>query len=159
MSKVYGDWKKLKKALNNLGKFTDDIQEVGKKAGEYVELKIKDNIENQSLNLAPLAQEYWRRKIAEGYDPRILIRTGEYLDSIKIVDIQETGNGISIFVGVEDGITETGISMSELATYIEYGTRKQPARLPITQSWEKMRSEVRRMIIEEIQVAFKGAVR
>lgn len=159
MSELYGDWDKLFNALYNMqdmkGKLADAVVETAK----TVEINIKSFIENQEIDLVPLTEEYLRRKVAQGYDPRILIKTNQYLESIAVTDIEISNRNITIFVGVIDGATSTGISLAELAYYIEYGTFRQPARLPFTKSWERMRADIQKEFIDRIKDAFEGCFR
>lgn len=148
---LYGDWDRVKRVLRNLQDNTDEYHEVAIRIGEYVADKVREYIESQKLMLAPLDKEYRRGKIKAGGDPRILINTGEYVDSIKVVDIDIRGDEIDVFISVEDTVTKTGISMKELAAYLEFGTRRMPARLPFTQSWLLMKEDVRNKANEELK--------
>lgn len=141
-SEVYGDWDEVKRILRDLndmdGTYEDVIVEMGHKIAD----KVKELIASQSIYLEPLDKEYRQQKAKEGHDGRTLISTGDFLESIEVTDIQIGADDIEVFISIKDGVTETGISMRELAQYIEYGTRNQPARLPFTRSWEAMKSEV-----------------
>lgn len=141
-SELYGDWEELKRILHNLSDMDSTYEEIIIDMGHKIAEKVKELISTQSIYLEPLEAEYRQQKAMEGQDGRTLIRTGDFLDSIEVVDIQVSGDDVEVFISVKDGVTETGISMRELAQYIEYGTRNQPARLPFTRSWEAMKSEV-----------------
>lgn len=152
---LYGDWDKAKRILRDLSNNTKEYHEVAVELGEYIAQKVKENIESQKLALAPLDREYREGKIKSGGDPRTLINTGEYVDSIKVTDIDIRGDEIDVFISVEDSVTRTGISMKELAAYLEYGTRRMPARLPFTQSWLLMEDEIKRKASAELKAIIR----
>lgn len=151
---ISGDWDKfnqiLKDLKNNRREYQDVIEDVGYKIADY----IKELILNQSIHLEPLVEDYRKKKIAEGYGDRILVRTQDFVNSIDVVDIKVQGYDIEIFISVEDGMTETGISMRDLAHYLEYGTENMTAREPIKKSWEHMKSEV----IDEVMSNLKNII-
>lgn len=141
-SELYGDWGKLKNILHNLKDIDDEYESVIKEMGEKIAERVKSLIASQSIYLEPLEKEYLAQKQSEGRDERTLISSGEFLDSIKVIDIEIGDDSIDVFIGVEDGMTETWIPMKELAYYIEYGTENQPARMPFARSWEEMKAEI-----------------
>lgn len=157
-SGLTGNWGQVNSALYNLSR-TKNYDKVLTTIGNLVVNRIKQNIMSQSIQLVPLQEEYKRRKIAAGHDPRILISTGEFLNSIVVKDVQSSGDSFSITVGVEDGSGSNGISLEELAYYIEYGTSKQPGRFPFTLSWEEMRSRVSNELINQISVTLQEGFR
>lgn len=158
-SELYGDWGKLKGILNNLRNLEGEYDDIIIEMGNEIANRIRGLVESQSIYLEPLQEEYRERKVAEGYDKRTLIRTGEFLESIRVIDIRTDGDEVDVFIGIEDGTTETGISMRELAMYIEYGTENQPARLPITRSWESMKAEVISETMNKLRDKIEGALR
>jgi hypothetical protein len=74
--------------------------------------------------LARLNEQYLQWKIRMGYDRRILIRTGDYLDAITVV---RQGRGARVDIDTS-ARTMNNIPMTLLAKWLEYGTRKMPAR-------------------------------
>lgn len=152
---LYGDWEKAKRILRNLSDNTEEYHAVAIAMGELVADKVREYIESQKLILAPLDREYREGKIKAGGDPRTLIYTGAYVDSIKVTDIDIRGDEIDVFISVEDSVTRTGISMKQLAAYLEYGTSRMPARLPFTQSWLLMKEEVRKRANEELKAIIR----
>ena len=158
MSKLTGDWGKVNVALKNVKDLKYSLEEDFEGIGEDIAERIREFIENQELDFAPLTQEYLAKKIKQGYDPRVLIRTGEYVESIKVTEVDSDRDSIHIFISVEDGATETNLSMKELAEFIEYGTKKQPARLPFTQSWERMKGQIKREVERKIAEEVRKAV-
>lgn len=157
MSELYGDWDKALRMMNNLkGLETHELAYELIDVGDNIAERIKEYIEEQSLAMEPLVEEYKNRKVREGYDPRILIRTGEFIDAIKVTDVEETDKTALVVISVDGGQTETGIDMKELAQYLEYGTSDMPARYPITLSWEKMHGEIRKRVADRMLVILEG---
>lgn len=153
-SYLYGDWEELKRRVRGLSDNNSSYKDAVRNVGDGIAEKIRSYIESQALDFAPLQEEYLAAKVSQGGDPRILIRSGAYAESIKTVRDEERAMDLFMFISIEGGTTETGISMQELAEYIEYGTSRQPARLPITQSWEQMKNDVQR----EIGSVIKGII-
>lgn len=149
-SSLFGSWGKFQRMLTKLEDNPEQYFRVVESMGEKITERIWDIIEGQEIYLEPLTKEYEFRKAKEGYDERTLIRTGDYLNSIKVIDITSSGDSLEVTIGVEDGTTETGISMKQLALYIEYGTQDQPARMPFQRSWEVMKRDVEQEISERI---------
>lgn len=154
MSGLYGDWNKLRDVLKSWEH--KQVKKVAEEVAETIADKVREHIFNQDLNFAPLVEEYRQRKISDGYDPRILIRTGSFVESIEVKSINYVGDKVTVIVGVKEGITETGIDMTDLAEYIEYGTFKQPARMPFHLSWEEMREEIKKSVVDKISVELGG---
>jgi len=76
---------------------------------------LRDFIKEQKGNWEELSEQYKAYKQRKGLDPRILIATGKYLNSIKVV---QEGTRFKI---VPEGY-------EELAQYLEFGTSRMPAR-------------------------------
>lgn len=158
-SELFGDWEKLKHVLRKLADNPHQYEHIVISMADKIVERIWDLIESQSIELEPLVEEYRQRKVAEGYDERILIRTGDFLNSIQVTDIQTNGDDITVLISVEDGRTETGISMKELAQYIEYGTSNQPARMPLHRTWEEIRHSVKKEVMERLKAEIGSELR
>jgi hypothetical protein len=154
-SKLFGDWNKFNRTLNKLANNASQYQGVVQSMSDKIVENLWDIIESQSIYLEPLKEEYLRRKIAEGYDERILIRTGDFLNSLQVLDIQSDGDSMTVFIGVEDGETKTGISMRELSYYLEFGTEKMVGRHPMLRSWEVMKAEVEREVADKLKASIQ----
>jgi HK97 gp10 family phage protein len=93
--------------------------------------KLKSAILTQTLPHAPLSPRYKRRKIKQGFDGRIGVRTKSMVKSLKFFEDSPT----EFFVGIRrqqpfGGKRRKG-SKTSIPTYarrFEFGTRKQPAR-------------------------------
>jgi hypothetical protein len=158
-NKLFGDWNKFERVLKNLSNNSSQYQGVIISIGEKITERIWDLIESQSIELEPLVEEYRQRKIREGYDERILIKTGDFLNSIKVTDIESNGDDLIVHISVEDGTTETGISMKELAGYLEYGTSDMIARQPFLRSWEEMKNDIQREVADRLKAEIVGDLR
>jgi HK97 gp10 family phage protein len=158
-SKLFGDWNKFRHVLEKLADNADQYQGIVQSMADKIVEKLWDIIEQQAIELEPLKEEYRQRKIAKGYDERILIKTGDFLNSLAVLDIQSDGDSMTVFIGVEDGETKTGISMRELAEYLEYGTENMIGRHPMQRSWEQMKSEVESEVASKLKSAIGGAIK
>lgn len=96
-----------------------------------VKNRVEQSILSQSFKISPLTKKYLKWKIAKGYSTRVLIRTGRYVKSIVIkrIDDPKTKEGLGYAVGI-DGRKKTasGEPMWKLAAWLEYGTKRMPAR-------------------------------
>lgn len=70
-----------------------------KKAAMMLERQIKKGLARGTLELAPLSPGYLARKLAEGYSPNPLLRTGE---AMRTVTTRAVKNGY--FIGVPRGV-------------------------------------------------------
>ena len=140
---VYGDWDKLNRILHNLSDSNNEHQDVVEDLGNEVADRIYQAISNQEIDLEPLVEEYRKRKQQAGYGNDILIRTSDYVNSIDVTDVQVQGHDIKVTIGIMDGTTETGLSMQELAYYLEYGTEDMVGRRPIEKSWEHIKEDIK----------------
>lgn len=93
----------------------EKIKEYTVKRLEYYKNELRRYIEDQKGNWVPLNVTYLQHKQALGLDERILIATGNYINSFKVV---VNGNQI--------GIAAEGYE--ELGKWLEYGTSRMPAR-------------------------------
>lgn len=92
----------------------------------------KEIIESQSYKWQPLSDQYLEDKIVRGYDPRIYIRTGEFLESISWgVTHGRVWTGIparAMHTGRlarADESTRRPVPMRWLARWLEFGTTQK----------------------------------
>jgi hypothetical protein len=75
--------------------------------------RLRKNISQQLLPMAPLDRAYAAKKASKGLDPRILVATKEYLDSFQVV---------------QEGTSASVSSGNVHAQALEFGNAQQPAR-------------------------------
>lgn len=115
------------------------IDEFGRFVMEEFVKNVKKRIEQQDANWVPLDPKYLARKIKEGMDPRILIRTGAYLESIKYERLGK--NRYRIFAEGNE----------ELSSYLEFGTDKMPSRPHFRQSFEQVQLAMKQILDRQIK--------
>ena len=99
--------------------------ETNKELARRITRDAKEAIENQEFDWTPLSSKYLARKISEGYDPRTLVRTGEYKDAISWgVTHGKIWAGIPSRKIHED----SGMPLFKLARIHEFGTATIPPR-------------------------------
>jgi len=91
---------------------------------EEVAKEWQKRIYGQQFRLKKLTREYMDWKIAFGYDRRILIRTGKYVESV-IVRRTKTGAMVDLDARKR---TFSGEPLWKLAHWLEYGTSKMDPR-------------------------------
>jgi len=116
--------------------FEDSAKESAKEflklRSEALTRQLRDAILGQKYNWYPLDAKYLRRKIRQGFDPRILIRTKEYVESLQVSKPEESELGILYRVEVPDKEHNSGLPFQELARIMEFGRRdgKKPYARP-----------------------------
>jgi hypothetical protein len=134
-SRLTGDWNgfgvKLKSLLN-FGDFTDD--KVAKDAEQLLNI-IQGHIANQDLPWKPLSESTLRQKD----NKLIYIESGELVSELAVKKIEKN----KYFVGAPQGIThsQSGLDVSKLMEYLEYGTDRIPPRPLIKPSYEEFQSK------------------
>lgn len=132
----------LKQVRDNYSKIGNEIVDTNAKI--YYDRLIQ-NIQSQSLSLTPLNAQYQARKGLLGLDTRVLIATGEYLDSIQIRSVYK-GKETRRHVGVDSRSTHSGgLKMSSLAIILEYGTSdgRIPPRAHYSTTWQQVLPEIK----------------
>lgn len=95
-----------------------------------------------SFDANPLSDRYRRWKLARGLDPRIMIRTGNYVDHIRVWRERIDRHTLGLRVGFHPrllardakGQRITGLLMSTIAWVHERGSAKLPD-LPVRPHW------------------------
>jgi hypothetical protein len=118
-------------------------------------IEAKDVILNQEYKWKPLTDSYLARKIREGYDRRMLVRTQEYVDAISYGSVRGR-----VWFGVPPGIIhqDSGLPMYVLAKIHEFGTDTIPARQlwrPLLSRFMRQRKEFGDRYRKEIYKAMK----
>lgn len=106
----------------------------------------------EEQNFAPLSPEYAKRKGLLGLDTRILIATSEYMSNIQIRQVRGIQGKTARHVGVDSNTkhSDSGLTMSDLALIMEYGTSdgRIPARPHYSTAWNRVLPKVRRNTLE-----------
>lgn len=126
MASLFGDWsrlalwfKRIKFRATSSG-FEDDFKEIG----IWVRDRVQHHIDNQSLPWEPLKLSTRTRK---GHD-RVYIDSGEFRRSIELKVKKSGPFSMEIEVIPVGTHSQSGLSMHQLASYLEYGTPTAVAR-------------------------------
>lgn len=136
-----GDWRKAGIVLKNLATQITPIASAKLyENGELLLERLQGHIDAQDLP--------WVAK--KKGDTPIYIETGELRDSLCVRRVKSSATGSTIFVGASPWKThkESGLKCSDLMIYLEYGTRKIPARPLVRPTWEEMRDIVKENMSE-----------
>lgn len=125
--KFTGDWNKAGIYMKNLAvKLKPAFEAQIYEDGQFVLERMKDHIYNQDLNWTPLEDRTIELK---GGDDTIYIKTGELVDGLVVRRIKSSAKGSTIFVGASPWKRHSsGMKMSDLMIWLEYGTDKLPPR-------------------------------
>lgn len=153
MSRLFGDWDRVEDIFDMFRHdYVKNLRDVLERAvAKDIEIKLKDNVIKQLLNLAPLSPEYRERKRSEGLDIRTLIATGEYINSLQVEKVEETADSVIFFIGATEGMHHSGLTFAELSEIIEYGTSTQPPRPHIRMTWEMIKGEVESKVVQILE--------
>lgn len=120
----------------------------GRELANLYAVRVQNAIYAQSLNHVPLNPAYRRWKQRVGLDDRILIATGEYVDSISwFVDRRIRGvtgeEFVTYRVGLPNRRHSSGIDLGFLMRILEHGTRTGiPARPHFAPIWRQFRADL-----------------
>lgn len=126
-----GDWNRAGVYLRNLAvKLKPSFEAKLFEDGQFVLEKMKEHIDSQDLNWTPLADRTIELK---GGDDTIYVETGQLRDGLTVRRIKSTTKGSTLFIGASPWKRhDSGMKMSELMIWLEYGTDKIPPR-PLVQ--------------------------
>lgn len=136
MSK-FGDWTKAGAILQALNvhlvpSFKAQIRE----DGELFLKTVKDHIEAQDLPWTPLSPKTVELK---GGDTTVYVETGFLRDNLEVRKVKAPTNGLTLFIGASPWKRHpSGMKLSELMIWLEYGTDSSPARPLIRPSWDEI---------------------
>lgn len=134
-----GDWNRAGVYLRNLSiKLKPAFEAKLYEDGEFVLEKMRGHIDNQDLQWTPLAE---RTVELKGGDTTIYVETGKLRDGLTVRRIKSSVKGSTIFVGASPWKRhESGMSMSDLLIWLEYGTDKIPPRPLVQPTIEEVES-------------------
>lgn len=125
--KLTGDWNRAGAYLKNLSvklhpAFEGQLYEDGK----FILDKIQKHIDSQDLSWTPLSQRTIELK---GGDSTIYVETGQLKNGLVVRRIKSSTKGSTLFIGASPWKRhESGMKMSDLMIWLEYGTDKIPPR-------------------------------
>lgn len=150
-----GQWEELQRRLSRLRRNEKDYLRIMNNLAVKTQTSIQQKLIQGELNLAPLTLAYALEKRSQGFTGEITIRTSHYVNSIRVKSININGSDIEVNIGFVGGVTDTGLSIMELAKFLEYGTSKMTARKPFLKAWEAVEREIketaRDLIIAELR--------
>jgi len=120
---------------------------------------VRDMIEYQ-FNLRPPISDQWRQwKETHGFDARTLVMTGEYKNSIGVIESggPKKSSGLragtyTISVGLpRRAHKRAGVALVQLAKWLEYGTKHMPERPHWRAVWDRFRIRIPRSA-EQIRI-------
>lgn len=130
-----GDWEKASHVLNYLA---DNLHPAYiaqfREDSDFVLEKMRGHIDAQDLGWAPLSPDTLRLKSGNS---TILVETGTLRGSLKVLAIT-SGSGAQFFIGAASGGHPSGLDVSQLMVFIEYGTSRMPARPLIRPTYEEV---------------------
>lgn len=151
---TYGDWAKAGTVLRglNVKLMPLAIAKIDEQ-GRVVLEKLKGHIDKQDLNWKPLAPSTTRIK----GNAKIYEETGALKNGLGVRKIKSSKNDYSIFVGANPWKrhSPSGLKMSDVMIYLEYGTSKIPPRPLVQPTFEEVEKEFMKdweMIIKELLV-------
>lgn len=137
---TFGDWIKVRDTLRWYERRAmHEVQDLIYKEMEDSKDVLKMMIEDQSIPMEKLSAKWEKYKVTHNFDPRILIMTGDYLDSFRVVR-----KGKRTWTLIPEG-------HEELAAWLEHGTADMPAR----PHWIYVRQEMEGSIRSSVQDLFR----
>ena len=129
--KLVGDWNRAGVYMKNLAvKLRPAFEAQFYEDGQFVLEKMRGHIDNQDLSWTPLAE---RTVELKGGDTTIYVETGSLRNGLTVRRIKSSTKGSTIFVGASPWKRHSsGMKMSDLMIWLEYGTDKIPPR-PLVQ--------------------------
>lgn len=125
-----------------------------KQQSEAIAKLVKDVIYQQLFKLHPLSHKYFMEKVRKGLDLRILIATGDYVKSIKVIRAEDKELGVIYQVGFPKRLHKTSkVTFEQLANWLEFGTKKMPARPHWRVVWARVKVNFMKGYIKDIRVA------
>lgn len=155
-SRIYGDWGKVSKKLDELLSLNERFKKLLEECSGNIEIQLKDDVLSGALELLPLEDSYLKRKTNEGLDERILVATGEYIEGLKVLSMQTERDKLVLFIGASNSeLHHSGLTFAQLAKYINEGTENQPPRPHIMMTWDKIKEEIKYKIINGVKEELK----
>ena len=141
MARMTGQWQTAGAKIEFIGKnLTPKATEAMREAGEELAEIMRNHVRNQDLSWKPLAPSTVQQKGSN----LIYIDTGDLLaNGFKVRALRGKQKGAKFFVGANVWTKHkpSGLKMSDVMTYLEYGTDKIPPRPLIRPSVEEFKTD------------------
>ncbi len=137
---------------------TKVFQTFGKKQSEELMNKVKNALLNQTIRHKPLSPAYLEQKRRQGLDTRILIATGDYVESITVT--KEKIRKRTVWrIGVPENKIHapSGLPYKILARIHEFGSKKR--NIPARPHWRPVYSAYIREFPKTLKTVKKDMVR
>lgn len=152
MARLTGQWQTAGARIDFIGKkLTQCATNAMKEAGEDLVETMQGHIIKQDLDWTPLAPS----TVAKKGSSIIYIDTGDLLhNGIKVRALRSNKKGSSFFVGANPWVKHrsSGLKMSDLLTYLEYGTGNIPPRPLVRPSYEEFKSDFPKKFAKYMEV-------
>lgn len=139
--KVYGDWAKAGIMLRRLAVELNPFAHARLyEDGKLVLDTIKGHIDRQDLSWTPLQSS----TVAKKGNNDIYVETGTLRNGLTVRKVKSSKDNLVLFIGASPWKrhTPSGLKMSDLMIYLEYGTDKLPPRPLIEPSYEELRDKL-----------------
>jgi len=150
-----GDWNRAGLWLRNLAvKLRPAFEAQLWEDGQFVLKTMQGHIDSQDLNWTPLAE---RTVELKGGDTTIYVQTGELRNGLTVRRIKSGVKGSTLFIGASPWKRHSsGMKMSELMIWLEYGTDKIPPRPLVQPTIEEVESILKDNWRDLMQELVKG---
>lgn len=140
---TYGDWAKagvVLRGLSKTGSIRESFKRTLKSDGEMIKDKLVNHIIMQDLGWKPLSPH---TVILKGHS-KIYLETYSLVRNLSVRPIKAPHNGYAVYIGAHPSSKNVdGTKLSDVMKYLEYGTRRIPARPLIRPTWNEVKDKVR----------------
>lgn len=141
-SKLFGNWKGLKKFTTNFDKdLKNESRGFLNDTSQEIKEAIQTTINGQTESWTPLKPDTIEKKGSS----MILKEKGDLVNSIEV-----TKQSDEVYVITPQGSHHSGLSNSQIAIYHEYGTERIPPRPFISPVYEDFKDEVPKEVTEMV---------
>lgn len=140
-SRLYGDWQSVQPKIKATAPvLTKGLVDAVYKAGEEYIQKVKDHIDNQDLGMFPLMLATILKK--QDHKEDWWVETGKFKDKLSINKYYKGMKTTSIIAGaIGRNKYKQNVTMYQLASWLEYGTKNIVGRPLFTMTLMEMKPE------------------
>jgi HK97 gp10 family phage protein len=142
MSRLSGDWNRAGIKISLLCNFSGKAKEQLEKDANETLKALQNHIDQQDLNWTPLNPLTISKK---GGNDKVYVETSYLRDNISVRRLNNKPKGSTLYVGASPWKVHkpSGQKLSDIMTWLEYGTPSIPARPLIRPTLEEMKKKVR----------------